>query len=157
MHYLVAALLLALPFCATAQDDAKPMPASELREFLGPVSEKAFAWTKYEVEDIDVFYGHANRPLDGEVGFYLGFAPQQLEPIPDSVAIESKLGIFPVTWHRTTAKDGSTRQRALLHLDDTWWVDIWVSAKREQDMDAIVKLVSDLPTFTQKPKPIHSP
>lgn len=129
------------------------MPAKELSEFLGPASGGAISWTKYLGPDFDVYYGHANPPLSGDIGFYLGGWPS-FKAEPDSTMIEGKLGIFPLRWHRAVAKDGSIRQNALVRLDDYWQVDIWVSAKRQADLDRVLQTVARLPTFTKKPKPV---
>ena len=152
MRSLVAAFLLVLPLYMRAEEP-KPMPAKELAAFLGPVPANALTWTKYLGPDFEVFYGHANPPVSGDVGFYLGGFPKTRKPEPDSKTIEGKLGIFPVTWHRTAAKDGSISQNALIRLDDSSHVDIWLQAKSQQDVDQILTIISRLPTFTKKPKP----
>jgi len=141
-----------LPFALHAED-AKPMSAKELAEFLGPVSPQAITWKKYFGPDFDVYYGEANRPLAGNVNFYLGGHPS-FRPDPDSSAFESRLGIFAVQWHKTIAEDGSVTQRGLIPLDDYWKVDISVHAKSQKDVDGLLAIVSQLPTFTKKPKPI---
>jgi hypothetical protein len=155
MRGLLVALVLVLPFTADAQDYAKPMPAKELAEFLGPVSREAISWTKLVGPDFDVYHGQANPPLSGVVSFYLGGHPSfKLET--GSTIVEGMLGIFPVRWHRVVTEDGSVKQRALIRLDDYWQVDIWVHAKRQKDLDKLLTVISRLPTFTQKPKPLRT-
>lgn len=154
MRGLLVALVLVLPFIARAQD-AKPMPAKELAEFLGPVSPEAISWTKYVGPDFDVYQGQANPPLAGVVNFYLGGHPS-FKPELGSTTVAGTLGIFPVQWHRVITEDGSLKQRALIRLDDYWQVDIWVRAKRQKDLDELLTAISRLPTFTQKPKPLRT-
>jgi hypothetical protein len=160
MRALVAAFVLAVPLPAYPRDafsevlpEAKPMPAKELAEFLGPVPVKALTWKKYLGPDFDVYYGHANPPLSGDVSFYLGGWPD-FRPEPGSTLVAGKLGTYPVQWHRATVKDGSVTQNALIPLDDYWKVDISVHAKSQKDIDQLLAIVSQLPTFTKKPKPV---
>jgi hypothetical protein len=148
-------MLLFAAAIACAQAPGKPMPAKELSEFLGPAPPKAITWTKVRGPDFDVYHGHPNSPLEGDIGFYLGGWPS-FEADPASKVVEGKLGIFPVQWHRITASDGSVRQEAVIPLDDYWKVDIWVSAKQQSDVDRILEVVAQLPTFTKKPKPINT-
>ena len=54
------------------------------------------------------------------------------------------------------APDGTISQEAALKLYDLWKVDIWLEAKRQSDIDGMIAIISKLPTFTQKPKPISS-
>jgi hypothetical protein len=154
MRSLALVLAIALPLGAHAEN-AKPMPPKELAAFLGPVSPTVIRWTKYAGEDFDVYHGRAMRPLIGEVGFYLGGWPD-FKPEAGSTGVEGRLGIFPVKWYRTIASDRSVSQKALIRLDDYWQVDIWVSAKRQADVDRLVATVAQLPTFTKKPKPVGS-
>jgi hypothetical protein len=162
MRALVIALLVTAPFCvwshgafAESSLEAKQMPAKELAEFLGPVSPKALTWKKYLGPDFDVYYGHATSPLSGEVSFYLGGWPD-FRAEPNSTVVEGRLGIFRAQWHRATAKDGSVTQNALIPLDNYWKVDISVRAKTQADVDKLLATVSQLPTFTKKPKPVGS-
>ena len=154
MRSFAVAFLLLLPFALHAQQ-AKPIRAKELKEFLGPVSPTAISWTKYSGPDFDVYNGHANPPLSGDVSFYLGGWPS-FNPEPEGTIVKGKLGIFPVQWHKSVASGGSVRQHALIRLDDYWKVDISVRAKGEKDLHDLLAVVSQLPTFTQKPKPVRS-
>jgi hypothetical protein len=157
---LVAAFLFAAPIAASAHDafaavppDARPIPQKELAEFLGPLSSKALAWKKYVGVDFNVYYGRAQPPLSGDVSFYLGGWPN-FKPQPQSTLVKGKLGIFPVQWRRVTAKDGSVTQNALIPLDDYWKIDISIHAKSQKDVDQLLGTISQLPTFTKKPKPV---
>jgi hypothetical protein len=151
MRILLGALALVFPVAVLAQE-GKPMRAKELAEFLGPVSPKAISWKKLSGPDFDVYYGHAKLPLSGDVSFYLGGAPD-FTPSSGSTIVKGKLGIFPVAWHRIVAKNGSVTQSALIPLDDYWKVNISVQAKRQQDVDGLLAVIAQLPTFTKKPKP----
>jgi hypothetical protein len=147
-------LLLAL-LLSTHAEGAKPMPPKELAEFLGPVSPKAIAWTKTVGADFDAYYGRAMPPMSGTVNIYIGGWPH-FKPNAASKTLTGRLGIFPVTWHRKVAPDGTISQEAVLRLYGLWKVDIWLEAKRQSDIDGIIAIVSRLPTFTKKPMPISS-
>jgi hypothetical protein len=129
------------------------MPARELAAFLGPVPHGAISWTKQRGPDFDVYYGHANPPLSGGVGFYLGGWPD-FHPDAGSTLVPGRLGIYPVQWHRKVAADGSITQKALIRMDDYWRADVWASAKRQEDLDHVLAIVAKLPTFTMKPQPL---
>jgi hypothetical protein len=146
--------LLAL-LLSTQAGGGKPMPPKELAEFLGPVSPKAIEWAKTVGSDFDAYYGRAMPPLSGTVNFYIGGWPH-FKPNAASTTVTGRLGLFPVTWHRKVAPDGSINQEAVLRLYGLWKVDIWIEAKRQSDIDGMIAIVSRLPTFTEKPKPVSS-
>lgn len=145
------ALLLAFLFCTHAEG-AKPIQPKELAEFLGPVSPKKIEWTKSMGTDFDAYSGRALPPLSGTVNIYIGGWPH-FKRDANTKSVAGNLGMFPVTWHRTVAPDGTIRQEAALKLYDAWKVDVWLEAKRQSDIDGMIAIVSKLPTFTQKPKP----
>lgn len=147
-------LFLALLLSAHAVG-AKPMPPRELAEFLGSVSPKAIAWTKTVGPDFDAYSGRAMPPLSGTVNIYIGGWPH-FKPNAASTTVTGRLGMFPVTWHRKVAPDGTISQEAVLKLYGLWKVDIWLEAKRQSDIDGMIAIASKLPTFTQKPKPVSS-
>jgi hypothetical protein len=147
-------LFLALLLCTHAEG-AKPIPPKELAEFLGPVSPKVVAWTKTVGSDFDAYSGRALPPLSGTVNIHIGGWPH-FKPNTAHTSVTGRLGMFPVTWHRKVAPSGSITQEAVLKLYDLWKVDIWLEAKRQSDIDRMIAIVSKLPTFTQKPKPISS-
>ena len=151
MRHSSIVLLLALLLSAHAEG-GKPMSAKELAEFLGPVSPRVIEWTKTVGQDFDAYYGRAMPPLSGTVNLYIGGWPH-FKRNAESTTVTGRLGMFPVTWHRKVAPDGTISQEAVLKLYDLWKVDIWVEAKRQSDIDRIIATVSKLPTFTQKPKP----
>ena len=144
--------ILVLLLSARAEG-AKPMPPKELAEFLGPVSPKAIEWTKTVGSDFDAYYGRAMPPLSGTVNLYIGGWPH-FKAKTASKTVTGRLGMFPVTWHRKVAPDGTISQEAVLKLYDVWKVDIWLEAKRQSDIDRMIAIVSKLPTFTQKPKAV---
>lgn len=154
MRRSLIALLLALLVSAPARG-AKPMPPKELAEFLGPVSPKKIEWTKTVGSDFDAYSGRAMPPLSGTVNIHIGGWPH-FKRDAKSTAIAGRLGMFPLTWHRKVAPDGTISQEAAIKLYDAWKVDIWFEAKRQSDIDGMIAIVSKLPTFTQKPKPILS-
>jgi hypothetical protein len=147
---LLFALLL-----STHVEGAKPMSPKELAEFLGPVSPKAIAWTKAIGPDFDAYYGRAMPPLSGTVNIHIGGWPH-FKPKAASKTVTGRVGMFPVTWHRKVAPDGTIGQEAALRLYGLWKVDIWLEAKRQSDIDGMIAIVSKLPTFTQKPQPVSS-
>jgi hypothetical protein len=147
-------LFIALLLSAQAEG-AKPMSPRELAEFLGPVSPKAIAWTKAIGADFDAYSGRAMPPLSGTVNIYIGGWPH-FKRDAKSVTVAGRLGMFPVTWYRKVAPDGTITQEAVPKLYDAWKVDIWLEAKRQSDIDGMIAIVSRLPTFAQKPKPVSS-
>jgi hypothetical protein len=147
------ALLVLLLFTAAA--DAKPMSRKELAEFLGPVSPRTIEWTKSVGSDFDAYSGRAMPPLSGTVNIHIGGWPH-FKRAAASTKVAGRLGMFPVTWHRKVAPDGTISQEAVLTLHGFWKVDVWLEAKRQSDIDGMIALVSKLPTFTQKPKPVSS-
>jgi hypothetical protein len=147
-------VVLALLLSAHAEG-AKPMPPKDLAEFLGPVSPKAISWTKTVRSDFDAYNGRAMPPLSGTVNIHIGGWPH-FKRDTASATVAGRLGMFPTTWHRTVAPNGTITQEAVLKLYDLWKVDIWFEAKRQSDIDRMIAIVSRLPTFTKKPEPISS-
>jgi hypothetical protein len=133
--------------------DAKPMSQKELAEFLGPVSAQKIAWTKTVGSDFDAYAGRAQSPLSGTVNIHIGGWPH-FKRDGKSTTVAGRLGMFPLTWHRKVAPDGTISQEAALKLYDAWKVDIWLEAKRQSDIDGMIAIISNLPTFTEKPRPV---
>ena len=131
------------------------MTPGELAEFLGPISPKKIEWTKSMGADFDAYSGRAMPPLSGTVNIYIGGWPH-FKRDAKSTAVAGRLGMFPLTWHRKTAPDGTIMQETALKLYDAWKVDIWLEAKRQSDLDGMIALITKLPTFTQKPKPVSA-
>jgi hypothetical protein len=147
-------LFLALVLSARAEG-GKPLPPKELAEFLGPVSPKAIAWTKSTGADFDAYVGRAMAPLSGTVNLYIGGWPH-FKTNAASAAVTGRLGLFPVTWHRKVAPDGTISQEAVFQLYGLWKVDVWLEAKRQSDIDGMIAILTRMPTFTEKPKPVSS-
>jgi hypothetical protein len=139
----------------TPAQGGKPMSQKELAEFLGPVSPKKIEWTKTVGADFDAYSGRALPPLSGTVNIYIGGWPH-FKQDTRSTTVGGRLGMFPATWHRKMASDGTISQEAVLKLYDLWKVDVWLGAKRQSDIDGMIAIVSKLPTFTQNPKPASS-
>jgi hypothetical protein len=140
---------------ATSTAGAGSMSQKELAEFLGPVSPKKIEWTKTVGADFDAYSGHALPPMSGTVNIHIGGWPH-FKGNAASATLNGRLGMFPLTWHRKIAPDGTISQEAVLKLYDLWKVDVWLEAKRQSDIDGMIAIVSKLPTFTQKPKPRSS-
>jgi hypothetical protein len=140
---------------STHAEGAKPMSPKELAQFLGPVSPKVIEWTKTVGSDFDAYSGRATPPLSGTVNIHIGGWPH-FKPNAASTTVTGRLGMFPVTWHRKVAPNGTISQEGVLKLYDLWKVDIWLEAKRQTDIEGIIAIVSKLPTFTKKPMPISS-
>jgi hypothetical protein len=155
MRNLSIVLFLVL-LSLTQAEGGQPIPPKELREFLGPVSPKKIAWTKTRGSDFDAYSGRALPPLSVTVNIHIGGWPHYKREA-GSATVAGRLGLFPVTWQRKVKPDGTISQEAVLKLYDFWKVDIWLEAKRQSDIDGIIALVSRLPTFNQKPKPVSSP
>jgi len=154
MRRLSIAFLLAV-LLSNHADGAKPMSPKELAEFLGSVSPKSIAWTKSVGSDFDAYYGRALPPLSGTVNIHIGGWPH-FKRDARSTTVAGRLGMFPLTWHRKVAPDGTISQEAALKLYDAWKVDVWLEAKRQSDIDGMIAIVSRLPTFAEKPKPVSS-
>ena len=152
MRVPAVVFLLVLVALVPAQA-GKPMTPGELSEFLGPVSPKKIEWTKSMGSSFDAYSGRATPPLSGTVNIYIGGWPH-FKQEPKSTTVAGRLGMFPLTWHRKVASDGTISQEAALKLYDAWKVDIWLEAKRQSDIDGMIAIISKLPTFTQKPKPV---
>lgn len=148
--FIVSFLVL---FLSAPAQGGKQMPAKELAEFLGSVSPKKIEWTKTMGADFDAYAGRALPPLSGTVNIYIGGWPH-FKRDAKSTAIAGRLGMFPLTWHRKAAPNGTISQEAAVKLYDAWKVDVWLEAKRQSDIDGMIAIVSKLPTFTQKPKPV---
>ena len=133
-------------------EGSNPMSEQELTEFLGPVPRAALQWTKHATGNSNEYFGQAQPPLSGHVGFYLGTQSFQ-PPVPGSTEVPGHLGIFPVLWHWTRNVDDSISQRGLISLDDTLRVEIKVSAKNQTDLDQLLETIANLPTFARKPLP----
>ncbi|PYJ10555.1 MAG: hypothetical protein DMF06_05925 [Verrucomicrobia bacterium] len=149
------AIISILGLVAFAPAQGKPMTPEELAEFLGPISPQKMAWTKSMGTDFDAYIGRAMPPLSGTVNIYIGGWPH-FKRDAKSTAVAGRLGMFPLTWYRKTAPDGTITQEAALKLYDAWKVDIWLEAKRQSDIDGMIALITRLPTFTQKPKPVSA-
>jgi hypothetical protein len=152
MRNLSVGFLLSL-LLSTYAEAGKPMSSKELGEFLGPVSPKAIEWSKTVGADFDAYSGRALPPLSGTVNLYIGGWPH-FKSNAASKAVAGRLGMFPMTWHRKVAPDGTISQEAAIRLYDAWKVDIWLEAKRQSDIDGMIAILSKMPTFTVKPKPV---
>ena len=152
---LIAAVvaLLTFPF-ARHTEAGNPMPTKELAEFLGPVSPKAILWTKSTGADFDAYVGRAMPPLAGTVNLYIGGWPH-FKPNTAGTAITGRVGLFPVTWHRKVASDGTINQETVFQLYGLWKVDIWLEARRQSDIDGMIAVLTRMPTFTEKPKSVR--
>ena len=58
MRFIAVVFLVAFASVMHAED-AKPLVAKELAEFLGPESPQAFRWTKNTMIDFDLYNGEA--------------------------------------------------------------------------------------------------
>jgi hypothetical protein len=148
-------LLLFALLLSTPAEAGKPMSPKELAEFLGPVSSKAITWTKTVGTDFDAYSGRAMPPMSGTVNIHIGGWPH-FKRDARSTTVAGTLGMFPVTWHKKVAPDGTITQEAALKLYDAWKVNVWLEAKRQSDIDGMIAIVSKLPTFSEKPKPAPS-
>lgn len=146
-------IVLLVGLASLARGDEKPFPAEELSEFLGPVSPDLIHWSRVGGIDFVVYHGVAQSPRSGRLGFYLGGWPD-FKPAPGSTIVKGRLGIFPLKWYRKVGADGTITQTALIKLDYYWKAHVWITAARQSDVDQLVAILSQLPTFTKKPKPI---
>jgi hypothetical protein len=147
-------ILLCMSSASLAQSRGKPIAPEKLSEFLGPVSSKAFTWTRLDGPDFSVYYGHANSPLAGDVGLYIGGYPD-FPPKAASKIVSGKLGIFSVEWYRAVSSDGSVEQHSVIKLNECAKAHIWVSANQQSDVERLLEVVAQLPIFTTKPKPLE--
>ncbi len=155
---MFAAVLWGLTFAllgahgADAQDGV-PIAKDELPSFLGPVPADQFTWRVVQSIDFDVYHGDANPPLRGSVGFYVGGWPQDLGP--SQMAFASRLGRFPVMWHRTVAADGSIAQEGGVALGGiiNLKVHVWAEAPDANDLEKLLSVVGQLPIFSSGATP----
>jgi hypothetical protein len=126
-------------------EDGKPIPENELLRFLGPLPADQVTWRVVEGVDFSVYYGKANPPLAGSVGFYIGGWPQKIEP--GQMTFRSRLGRFPVEWHRSVRDDGSIYQQAIIPIDSYFRADVWADAPNETEMNKLLAVLGRLPMF----------
>jgi hypothetical protein len=147
----VIAIIVTLAFTsAVAAPKPQPLLGKELADFLGPVSPNLIHWSKCTLVDFWVYNGQAMPPLSGRVGIYIGGHPS-FEPDPGSTAVNGRLGIFPVKWYRSVTEKGFISEQGLVQLDRYWVVDIRFTAQRQEDVDRLAAIVSQLPMFTRTP------
>lgn len=151
MRLTLAILLVAVT--PLARGENAQFSPEELSKFLGPVSPNVIHWRPVGGPDFVVYLGEAQPPLSGHVGFYIGGAPN-FRPEPGSTTFKGRLGIFAVKWYRKITPDGSISQNALVDLDYFWKADVNVTANSQSNVDQLIAIVSQLPTFTKKPKRI---
>jgi hypothetical protein len=125
--------------------EGEPIPENELTSFLGPVRPEQITWRMVRGPDFTVYYGTANPPLAGTAGFYVGGWPQKVEP--GQVTFRSRLGHFPVEWHRTVNNDGSIRQEAIARIDSAFKGHVWANAPNQTEMTRLLAVLGQLPTF----------
>ena len=168
MRILIAVVALFLPLQAWAQSDRpryperlsefarrneKPIPAKELAAFLGSVPLAAITWTSAHGIDSLCYYGRANPPFAGDLRIALD-PHGHFEGGPKSAIVEGKLGNFAVQWHRKIFADGTIQLRAVLILDDRdhGKAHLLLEAKRQQDIDQLIKVLNPLPLFEHSPQ-----
>jgi hypothetical protein len=142
------ALLIALTVIGVSRtrgQEGEPIPQNELPRFLGPVPADQVTWRVVEGPDFTVYYGKANPPLAGSLGFYVGGWPQKMEP--GQSTFRSRLGRFPVEWHRWVSDDGSISQQAIIRIDNWFKADVWAEAPNQTEMDKLLAVLGRLPTF----------
>lgn len=127
------------------------MSQRELVKFLGPVDPKLLAWKKMVGPDFDVYCGEARSPLAGSINIYLGGHPD-FEPPKDVPAIPGKLGKHDVLWYRTVSQEKSITQATVVVIDDYLQAHVWILAKQQEDIDELVKIATQLPTFSSSAK-----
>ena len=126
-------------------EEGQPIPENELPKFLGPVPPDQVTWRVLEGPDFTVYYGKANPPLAGSLGFYLGGWPQEMEP--GQTTFRSRLGRFPVEWHRSARGDGSIYQEAIVRIGSYFKADVWADAPNQTEMNKLLAVLGRLPTF----------
>ena len=127
--------------------DGEPIPEHELPTFLGNVPSDQITWRVLHSVDFDIYYGKANPPLDGSVGFYFGGFPQELKA--GQTMLKSRLGRFPVKWYRTIGADGSIEQEAIILIDRVMGLKthVWAEAPNETQLGNLLSIVGQLPPF----------
>jgi hypothetical protein len=145
---LLSALAVVLATATAWGEEGEPIPEEELPAFLGSVQPAQFAWRVFHSIDFDVYYGKPNPPLVGSTGFYLGFAPQDLERGHSTVI--SRLGRFRAKWHRNVDPDGSIRQEAIIALGGVLDLKahVWAEAPNEDQLQKLLSVLGQLPTFS---------
>ena len=157
MYKLVPILNIAIILSSLEAQNlpANPLSWKEVAEFLGP-AESLMNWSRDVGPDFYVYYGRAKPPITGNVRIYLGgFPPFQADPT--AVKVEGRLGMFAVKWQKTTRRDQSIKQEAVIPLDGYWKAHVVIEAENQADIDKLLNELSRLPTFTQKPRPVGVP
>jgi hypothetical protein len=147
---LLSALALVIATPTARGQEGDPIPGDELPAFLGRVPPGEFDWRVFKSIDFDVYYGKPNPPLVGSTGFYLGFAPQDLEPGHSMVI--SRLGRFRAKWHRNVGPDGSIRQEAIIALGGILDLKahVWAEAPNEDQLQKLLSVLGRLPIFSSR-------
>jgi hypothetical protein len=131
--------------------EGEPIPEDELLRFLGPVPRDQVTWSVLKGPDFTVYYGRANPPLAGSLGFYLGGAPRKIEPA--QTTFRSRLGRFPVEWHRSVSNEGSIRQETIVRISG-YKAHVWVDAPSQTEMNKLLAVLGQLPTFANGTLPV---
>lgn len=152
---LLSALTLVTATSTACGQDGEAIPEDELPAFLGSVPPDQFTWRVVTSIDFVVYHGEANPPLVGSTGFYLGGWPEDLEPGQSTVT--SRLGRFPAKWHRSVGPNGSIRQEAIIALGGVLNVKarVWASAPNEEQLQKILSVLGQLPTFSSGAIPAY--
>ena len=128
--------------------EAEPIPESELPAFLGGAPHHDIRWTVVNNIDFAVYYGKANPPLNGSLGFYVGAFPQDMTP--RQTVVQSRVGRYRAKWQRTINTDGSIHQEAIVVLGGPLNMKshIWVRAPNAQDLEKLLAVVDQLSMFS---------
>jgi hypothetical protein len=137
--------LTAVAIAESKCQEGDPIPENELPRFLGPLPADQVTWRVVEGVDFTVYYGKANPPLAGSLGFYIGGWPHKMEP--GQTTFRSRLGRFPVEWHRSVRDDGSISQEAIIRIDSYFRADVWADAPNETEMNKLLAVLGRLPMF----------
>jgi hypothetical protein len=144
--FLIAVSILASIALSSCATDA-PLSAREKSDVLGAQASPSLRWRKTEGPDFMVYRAEAKSPLSGQVGFYVGTAPN-FQPEQGSTVRRGRLGAYSVQWHRKIDADGSIHQSAVITLQkDSYYIHAWVYSDNELNLNALVLELSKLRRF----------
>jgi len=132
----------------TAQQDRTK---KELAAFLGDVKTPFGQWGNLDGPDFTLFYCVGTGGQQGAAAIYLASVPFVREKDREGVAIEGKIGRFPVRWFQRALPDGSLQQEVYLMLSPDRFAHIVISGGGQKDLDRFIAELSQLPAFAAEP------
>ena len=144
-----------LSYAGTVPDDATPLSKAQVVELLGSERSSPLTWKKVSGPDCDVYYGTSSTD-SGAVGIYLGGFPS-FERDASLPQIPGRLGMYSVIWQKKENADLLRRETVIALHSDYWKAYVWIVANRQEELDLLMKEISELPMFNKMPRPVGAP